>query len=140
MDERAFELPHDMGFKLSLNDTENIVSWINRVLHSEGISNTRVERVRCTETRRLLGVTTPTSTLRNLLQHRDMVLKATRTVDASISDIVVQQRWKWIRIHSISLTRYMVKVKDGGLRKLREELEAESSGFTSRLRSCGWEG
>ena len=31
--------------------------------------------------RRLLDVTTPTSTLRDLLQHRDMVLKEARTVD-----------------------------------------------------------
>ena len=57
-----------------------------------------------------------------------MVLKEARTVDASITDIAVQQRWKWARIHNISLTRYMGKDGDGGLRKLREELEAENSG------------
>ena len=57
-----------------------------------------------------------------------MALKAARTVDASISDIVVQQRWKWVRIHNVSLTRYMGKGRDGELRKLREELEVENSG------------
>ena len=57
-----------------------------------------------------------------------MVLKAARTVDASISDIASQQKWMWTRIHNMSLTRCMGKEKDGGLRKLREELEAENSG------------
>ena len=44
------------------------------------------------------------------------------------TDVAVQQRWKWIRIHNVSLTRYMGKERDGGLRKLREELEAENRG------------
>ena len=82
-----------MGFKLKPNDSENITSRINRALHNAGISNTRVERVRCTETHRILGVSSPTSTLKGLLQHRDMVLKAARTVDASISDITALQKW-----------------------------------------------
>ena len=128
MDDRTFELPHDTNFKLKPNESENITSRINRALHSAGISNTRVERVRCTETHRILGVTSPSSTLKDLLQHRDMVLKAARTVNASISDIASQQKWMWTRIHNISLTRYMGKEKDGGLRKLHEELEAENSG------------
>ena len=87
MDDRTFEFPHNTGFKLKPNETENITSRINRALHGAGISNTRVERVRCTETHRILGVTSPTSTLKDLLQHRDMVLRAARTDDASISDI-----------------------------------------------------
>ena len=128
IDDRTFELTHDTGFKLRSNETENITSRVNRALHSMGISNTRVERVRCTETHRILGVTSPTPTLKDLLQHRDMVLKVARTVDASISDITALQKWMWTRIHNISLTRYMGKEKDGGLRKLREELGAENSG------------
>ena len=89
MDDRTFELPHDTGFKLSPNDTENITSRIKRALHGAGVSGTRAERVRCTEARRFLGVTTPTSTLRDLLQYRDLVLRAARTADTSIVDIAV---------------------------------------------------
>ena len=62
-------------------------------------------------------------------QYRDTVLKAARTIESSISDIVPQQKWKWIRIHNISLVRYMGE-KEGGLWKLREELEAENSGVS----------
>ena len=72
------------------------------------------------ETRCTLGVTSPTSTIRDLLQHRDLVLKAVRTVDVSTTDIIVQQKWMWTCIHNIPLTRYMGKEKDGGFRKLRE--------------------
>ena len=84
-----------------------------------------MERVRCTDTCRLLGVTSLTSTLQTLLQHRDTVLRAARTADTSISDVRPSQRWKWIRILNLSLSRYMWK---GGLTRLREELEAENGG------------
>ena len=129
IDERVFELPHDTGFKLNPNDAENIILRINRALHGAGISSTRVERVRCTEARRLLCITAPASTLKDLLQHRDMALQAARTVDTSTTNIVAQQKWMWTRIHIISLTRYMGRERGGGLRKLWEELEAENSGL-----------
>ena len=46
-----------------------------------------------------------------------------------INDLVPpQQKWKWTRIHNISLVRYMGRARDSGLRKLREELEAEDTG------------
>ena len=66
-----------------------------------------------------------------------MAFKAARTADSSIWDIIVQQRWRWMRIHNISLTRYMGRERDRGLRRLHEELEA---GFISQLRSGGWGG
>ena len=59
-----------------------------------------------------------------------MVLKAAWTVDFSIMDVVAQQKWMWIRAHNISLARYMGRERDGGLRKLREKLEAENSGVS----------
>ena len=59
-----------------------------------------------------------------------MVFKAARTADSSITEVVAQQKWMWIRVHNISLARYMDKERDGGLRKLREEPEAENSGIS----------
>ena len=64
----------------------------------------------------------------SLPKHRDTVLRAARVIDNSIRDVVPQQKWRWIRIHNISLARYMGGARDGGLRKLRGELEAENSG------------
>ena len=56
------------------------------------------------------------------------VLKAARPANSCITDLIPQQKWKWVRIHHISLSRYTGGARDGGLRKLREELEAENSG------------
>lgn len=82
--------------------------------------------VRCTNTGRLFGVTSSTSTLQGLLQHRDLVLQAVHTVYGAVLDVVPQQKWKWARIHNVSLVQYMGR--GGNLRKLREELEAENAG------------
>ena len=81
------------------------------------------------DTGRILGITSPTSSLQGLLKHRDLVLKAARTVLGGASDLIPQQRWHWAKIHNISLVRYMGKTV-GGLRLLREELEAENSGVS----------
>ena len=128
MDQRSFELTQNGQPKLSRNEADNVVSSINRALHKEGISDVKVERIWCTGSGRLLGVTTPTSTLPDLLKHRDMVLKAARGAKICITEVVPQQKRKSIRIHNISLTRYMGGARDGRLRRLREELEAENSG------------
>ena len=94
MGQRSFELIHFEDFKLSRNEVENIMSSINRALHKEGISGVRIERTRCTDTGRILGTTTPTSTLQDLLRHRDMVLKAASSADNTIRNVVPQQKWK----------------------------------------------
>ena len=94
VDQRSFELVHAKDIKLDQNEADNVVSAINRALHREGISDVRVERVRCTDTCRLLGVTSPTSTLQTLLQHRDKVPRAARMANTSISDVRPSQRWK----------------------------------------------
>ena len=73
-----------------------------------------------------MGVASPTSSLQDLLSHRDVVLRAARTVFGDISDIVPQQRWEWTRIHNIPLECYMGG--GGGVKKLRKELEAENAG------------
>ena len=64
-----------------------------------------------------------------MLQHRDLVLRAARTVFDAFSDTVPQQKWRWVKIHNISLVRCMGK-SAGGLRLLQEELEAENSGVS----------
>ena len=55
------------------------------------------------------------------------MLKAARTADPSITNLVPQDRWMWIKLHNINLDRYMVG-KCGELATLREELEADNEG------------
>ena len=128
MDQRSFELVHGGSYKLTRPETENIISSVNRALHRGGISGVRVDRLRCSDACRILGVTTPTSTLQDTLEHRDTVLRAARTIDSSISDVVPQQKWKWITIHNVPLDHCMGRVGRGDLLKRREELEVEKSG------------
>ena len=77
---------------LGQREVANITSAINRALHREGINDARVDLDRCTDTGRILGIATPTSTLQDLLKYRDTVLRAARAVDNSISDVVAQRK------------------------------------------------
>ena len=93
MDQRSFELINE-GCKLNRLETEGIISLVNRALYKEGVRGVRIDRLRCSGAGRLLGVTTPISTLQGLLEHRDTALRAARVRDSSISDVVPQQKWK----------------------------------------------
>ena len=68
-----------------------------------------------------------------------MVLRAARTVLGGVSDLIPQQRWRWIKIHNVSLVRYMGKTARG-LPLLREELEAENDGvhIPADIRWLSW--
>ena len=127
IDQRSYELALTAPDKVPSLEAENVISAVNRALHKGAIQGVRIERLRCSDTGRILGITSPTSTLQDLLKHRDMVLKAARTILSSASDLVPQQRWHWVKIHDVSLVRYMGKTV-GGLRLLREELEAKNEG------------
>ena len=73
VDQRSFELVLTRPVKALSIEVENVISAINRALHKGAIHDARIERLRCTETGRFLGITSPTSTLQGLLQHRDLV-------------------------------------------------------------------
>ena len=129
VDQRSFGLVLTRPTRLLTLAVENILSAVNRALHREAIQDVRAERLRCSDTGRLFGITSPTPTLQGLLKHRDLVLRAARTVLGEASDLVPQQKWQWVKIHNISLVPYMGKTV-GGLRLLWEELEAENSGVS----------
>ena len=69
VDQRSFELVLTRPIKAPSIEVENVISAINRALHKGAIHDARIERLRCTETGRFLGITSPTSTLQGLLQH-----------------------------------------------------------------------
>ena len=126
VDQCSFELVLTAPSRAPSLVVENVISAVNRALHKGAIQEVGVERFRCTDTGRILGITSPTSTLQDLLKHRDLVLREARTILGGASDLVPQQKWHWVKTH-VSLVRYMGKTA-GGLHLLREELEAENSG------------
>lgn len=60
----------------------------------------------------LLGIATPSTSIQVLLQYKGQVLRGSRTADPSITGLIPQKRWKWIRIHNIYFPRYMGKGGD----------------------------
>ena len=67
----------------------NITSAINRALHRQGAIEARGDRVCINEAGRLLGTTTPSTITQGLLKHRDIVLKAARAADPSVTNLVL---------------------------------------------------
>ena len=129
VDQRSFELVLTTPARVPSLEVENVISAVNRALHRGAVQGVRVEWLRCSDTGRILGITPPSPTLQDLLKHRDLVLRAARTILGGASDLGPQQGWHWVKIHNVSLARYMGKTV-GGLRLLREELEAENSGVS----------
>ena len=62
-----------------------------------------------------------------MAENRNLVLRATRSVDSSIASLGPFEKWGWVKIHGASLLSYM-EMGSGGLQKFREELEAENEG------------
>ena len=127
IDQRSFGLKHNPTAVLLTPNIMDITSRINRALHQEGINDVRVDRICQTVSGRLLGTTTPLSTAETLLRHRDLPLRAARSVGSSIICSGPFEKWGWVKIHGASPPRYMEK-GSGGLQKLREELEVENEG------------
>ena len=63
VDQRSFELVLTRLTRLLSLVVENIITAVNRALHRETIQDVRVERLRCTDTGRIIGITSPISTL-----------------------------------------------------------------------------
>ena len=62
-----------------------------------------------------------------MLSYRDTILRAARTVDPAIIDIVKNETWKRLKMHGVPLERYLGK-GTFGLNKLRAEIESENQG------------
>ena len=111
----------------------------NRALHWEGIRDIRVDRIRQSPAGRLLGTTTSTTDAQQLLAHGDIALQAAHGIDPSIGGLVPQLGLGRIRIHGLKTPCYGAS---GGLKELREELDAENEGIQALsqirwLRSAG---
>ena len=61
------------------------------------------------------------------MAHRTIVVKASRTVGPSITDVVSRESWRGVKIHDVSVARYRGK-GTSGTKMLQEELEAEYEG------------
>ena len=75
------------------------------------------------------------------LRHRDLAIRAARSVDPGISNLEARQTWRWAKVHGIPVARYLGKGTNGtNGTTLREELKADNQGvrIPSVVRWLGW--
>jgi len=76
-------------------------------------------------------ITYPNATTEMALQYCDMSITAARTVDKGVVDVEENESWDRLKIHAVSLIRYMGTGTEG-LQKMREEFETENEGIVIR--------
>lgn len=98
------------------------------MLYQEGVpSHIRIFQLRKNTRGTLAGLSTPFAPVEQLLLYKDTVIRAARTMDPTIVDITANETWRRVKIHGVSLSRYLGKGTHG-LDKLRQEIEAENEG------------
>ena len=70
---------------------------INKALHREG-THARVQDIFLTQSGKYRGSTRPTNNADQLLEHRDAVIRAARTVDPGVTDLEAKTSWWWIKV------------------------------------------
>ena len=132
LDQRKFVLVTDPQAS-SLRDNKeyimaDVMSAVNRALHQEGAPiYVRMYQLRKNARGTLAGLSTPSAPIEQLLLFRDTVIRAARTVEPAVVDITANETWRRVKIHGVSLNRYLGRGTHG-LEKLREEIVAENEG------------
>ena len=102
----------------------DVQSKVNRALHQAG-AKVRIHDLFCTRRGNIQGTTSPTSSAEELLEHRDVVLLAARTIEPGVTGLTAKKSWWWVKVHAIPVARYL-GAGTGGTMTLREELEADN--------------
>ena len=103
---------------------------VSMALYQEKVpTHIRIFQLRRNEKGTLAGLSTPNTPDEQLLNYRDTILRAARTVDPAIIDIVKNETWKRLKMHGVLLERYLpVEKGTFGLNKLGAEIESENQG------------
>ena len=103
-----------------------LMSAVSMALYQEKVpTHIRIFQLRRNERGTPAGLSTPNAPAEQLLSYRDTILRAARTVDPAIVDIVKNETWRRLKIHGVPLERYLGK-GTFGLNKLRAEIESEN--------------
>lgn len=102
-------------------DPRDIMLAINKALAQAGADPTiRMVGLRYTKAGNLSGLTVEHARADDLLEYAATVLTSTRALDPSVTAIEKTERWRKLRVHGVSLDRYLC---EGGLDLAREEIE-----------------
>jgi hypothetical protein len=75
-----------------------------------------------------MGITHQNATAEMAMQHRDIIIRAARTVARGAVDVEDNDTWERLKIHGVPLVRYMGKGTEC-LQTMEEEFEAENVGI-----------
>lgn len=122
-------------------DPRDIMLAINKALAREGADCTvRLVGLKYTKRGNLSGLTVEQACADDLLEYAATVLAAARTLDPAVASVEKTEKWRKLRVHGVSLDRYLC---EGGLELAREEIESmtgESLPYAPRwIRSDGLE-
>lgn len=81
--------------------TANIQSAVNRAMYQEKIPHfVKIQDIRRNDQETITGVTTPTASAKMLMNYKDTVIRAARTVDAGIVRVEVNEIWRRLKIQA----------------------------------------
>jgi len=140
IEKRRVTFKRDNGLPLSQKKDLDISSEVNRARFEAKVPHlVGIQGVTKNTRGYLSTITTPAGTAEMLIWYREIVIKATRKVDAGIVDIETNELWERVKMHGVNFDRYLGKKTGGGLEKLRQELQAENEGVVLPL-AINWIG
>jgi hypothetical protein len=103
-------------------DPGDIMLAINKALAREEADCTaRLVGLKYTKRGNLSGLTVEQAREDDLLEYAAMVLAAARTLDPAVTLVEKTEKWRKLRVHGVSLDRYLC---EGGMDLAREEIES----------------
>lgn len=103
------------------SDPRDIMLAINKALAQEGANATvRLVGLRYTQRGHLSGLTVEHARAEDLLEYAARVTAAARTLDPAIVEVEKTEKWRKLRVHGVSLDRYL---GEGGLELAKQEIE-----------------
>lgn len=122
-------------------DPRDVMLAVNRALAQGGADeSTRLVGLRYTRRDHLSGLMAECASADDVLEHTDEVMAAARKLDPAVVKLEKTEKWRKLRVHGVSLDRYL---GDGGLDLARGEIElmtGESLPYAPRwIRSEGLE-
>ena len=86
----------------------DLISAVNRTLHQTGVpTHARIFQLRLNAKGTLAGLCTPFAPIEHLLEFRDTIIRAARTVDSGIHNFTANETWSRVKIHGVLLDRYL---------------------------------
>jgi hypothetical protein len=130
MAERCMILKRDECVPLPNKMDQEIASAIDRALfHQKAPAHIWILNAKRNASGMITANTHQNATAAMALIYRDVICTAARTVDKEVIDVEENECWERLKIHTVSIVRYIGKGTEG-LQMMRDEMHAENEGVT----------